>query len=413
YRFYKAINFAGPALTIDGRNWQAGATGGYSHNGKSFTNKKTRLSPATDDDREQMIRSAVWHHKQLKLTLTNLPPAAYRVYLYTWEDNLTHTYSLALEGQTVVSNRSSGAAGTWKKLGPFEARISDGTLRLTTTGHVNISGVELWKEEITNPVTTCAATGTILRELWTNVQGRSVSDIPLSRAPTATSQLTSLETPADRGDNYGTRVRGYVCPPATGNYTFWIAGDDESELWLSTNDKPAGKVKIAHTYYTAWREWTKYASQRSASIYLEAGKKYYLEVLHKEAAGRDGVSVGWQLPNGTLERPIPGSRLSPYAASAARTDSQPEDQAQEVREAETARVFPNPADEQVTFTFTAKKQGPVDVAIYGATGREVKRIRVEAQPGSTTVVIPVADLAPGFYFIRGGSGATKKLVIDR
>ncbi len=46
-------------------------------------------------------------------------------------------------------------------------------------------------------------------------------------------------------------------------------------------------------------------------------------------------------------------------------------------------------------------------------GREVKRTRVEAQPGSTTVVIAVADLAPGFYFIKGGSNVTKKLVIDR
>ncbi len=266
---------------------------------------------------------------------------------------------------------------------------------------------------ISTPGATCAATGTILRELWTNAPGNSIADVPVSRTPTLTSQLTTLETPADRGDHYGTRVRGYVCPPATGNYTFWIAGDDIAELWLSTNDQPAGKVKIAHTFYTAWREWTKYASQRSASIYLEAGKKYYLEVLHKEATGRDGVSVGWQLPNGTLERPIPGSRLSPYAASAARTDSQPEDQSQEAPEAEATRVFPNPADDQVTFAFTAKKTGPVDVLIFDAVGREAKRVRVQTRPGRTTVVIPVADLAPGFYFIRGGSDVTRKLVIDR
>ncbi len=413
YRFYKAINFAGKALAIDGRNWQAGTAGGYTHNGKSFTNKKTRLSPATDDAREQMIRSSVWHHRQLKLNLSGLPAATYRVYLYTWEDNLSHTYSVALEGQPVVSNRSSGAAGTWKKLGPFRARISDGTLRVTATGHANISGIELWKEEITNPATACAATGTIFREVWTGVQGRSVSDIPLSQVPTATSQLTSLETPADRGDHYGTRVRGYVCPPTTGNYTFWIAGDDESELWLSTNDKAAGKVKIAHSGFTSWRQWTKYPGQRSASIYLVAGRKYYLEVLHKEATGRDGVSVGWQLPDGTLERPIPGSRLSPYAASAARMDNQPADQPQEAPEAEATRVFPNPADDQVTFAFATPKTGAVDVVIHDAVGREVKRIRVRAQPGSTTVVIPVADLAPGFYFIRGGSDAAKKLVIDR
>jgi hypothetical protein len=271
YRFYKAINFAGNALSIDGRNWQASTAGGDSHNGKSFTNKTARLAPATDGAREQMIRSSIWHYKQLRLDLSGLPPAAYRVYLYTWEDNHAHTYSVTLEGQTVISNLNSGAAGTWKKHGPFQARISDGTLRVTTTGHVNISGVELWKEEITNPAPACAATGTILREVWTDVAGRSVSDIPLSRVPTATSQLTSLETPADRGDNYGTRVRGYVCPPVTGNYTFWIAGDDGTQLWLSANDTPGGKVKIAYSDWTSWRQWTKHpASGRRPSTWRPA-----------------------------------------------------------------------------------------------------------------------------------------------
>jgi hypothetical protein len=201
-----------------------------------------------------------------------------------------------------------------------------------------------------------------------------------------------------------------VCPPATGNYTFWIAGDDHAELWLSSSDKPAGKEKIAYSNWTPWREWTKYPSQQSAAIYLEAGKKYYIEVLHKEAAGRDGVTVGWQLPNGVLERPIPGSRLSPYASPAARTVSQPEGQ---LRAEETTRVFPNPADDQVSFTFSAPKMGAVDVVIHDALARQVKRIRVQAQPGSTTVVIAVKDLPPGLYFINGGSGITKKLVIDR
>jgi hypothetical protein len=409
YHFYKAINFAGNALSIDGQHWQASTTGGYTHNGKSFRNTTALLSPATDGAREQMIRSSVWHHRQLRLNLSGLPPAGYRVYLYTWEDNTPRTYSMALEGQTVVSNLSSGGAGTWKKHGPFKARISDGTILLTTTGHVNISGIELWKEAITTPPT-CSATGTILREVWMDVEGRLVSDIPLSQSPAATSQLASLETGPNLGDNYGTRVRGYVCPPATGNYTFWIAGDDHAELWLSSSDKPAGKEKIAYSNWTPWREWTKYPSQQSAAIYLEAGKKYYIEVLHKEAAGRDGVTVGWQLPNGVLERPIPGSRLSPYASPAARTVSQPEGQ---LRAEETTRVFPNPADDQVSFTFSAPKMGAVDVVIHDALARQVKRIRVQAQPGSTTVVIAVKDLPPGLYFINGGSGITKKLVIDR
>jgi len=163
---------------------------------------------------------------------------------------------------------------------------------------------------------TCSASGTILREFWANVSGWSVSNIPVYSVPTSTSYLTSFKEPSNVGDNYGSRVRGYVCPPATGNYTFWIASDDNSELWLSTTDQPSNKVKIAYVNgYTQSMEWTKYASQKSVAMNLTAGKKYYIEALHKEGSQGDNMAVGWQLPNGTLERPIPGSRLATYGST--------------------------------------------------------------------------------------------------
>lgn len=159
----------------------------------------------------------------------------------------------------------------------------------------------------------CSGTGIVKREMWANISGTSISNIPLNTAPTSTSDLTSLEGPLDVADNYGSRIRGYICAPATGNYTFWISGDDNSELWLSTNDNPTSKVKIAFVSdWTNYREWNKYPSQKSASISLIEGGKYYFEVLHKEGGGGDNVSVGWQLPNGVQEMPIPGSRLSPF-----------------------------------------------------------------------------------------------------
>jgi glucose/arabinose dehydrogenase len=163
-------------------------------------------------------------------------------------------------------------------------------------------------------VITCNPEGNILREHWANVTGgSSVSLIPVNTTPTSTSYPTILEGPTNIGDNYGARFRGFICAPSTGNYTFWIASDNNSELWLSTNDNPSNKQKIASvTGYTASREWTKYTSQQSAPISLVAGGKYYIEVLHKESTGGDNVAVGWQLPNATYERPIPGSRLSPY-----------------------------------------------------------------------------------------------------
>lgn len=158
----------------------------------------------------------------------------------------------------------------------------------------------------------CPGSGTILREQWNDLTGYSISSIPVNTAPASTSQLASFEAPYNVGDNYGARIRGYICAPTTGNYIFWIASDDKSELWLSTNDDPANKVKIA--YVNGWtnrKEWTKYSTQQSAPVALVAGQRYYIEALHKEAIQGDHVEVGWKLPGGTLERPIPGSRLSP------------------------------------------------------------------------------------------------------
>jgi hypothetical protein len=50
-------------------------------------------------------------------------------------------------------------------------------------------------------------------------------------------------------------------------------------------------------------------------VVLTAGKRYYIEALHKEGGGSDHCSVGWTLPDGTDERPIPGKRLSPWSSA--------------------------------------------------------------------------------------------------
>lgn len=159
----------------------------------------------------------------------------------------------------------------------------------------------------------CTGTGTILREYWANVSGDQVAQIPVTTAPSSTGELSVFEGPTNIADNYGARISGYICPPFTGKYTFWIASDDDAELWLSSNADPANKFKIADvTGWTAAREWEKYPSQQSIMIDLIAGTEYYIEALHKEATGGDNIAVGWQMPTGTFERPIPGNRLSPF-----------------------------------------------------------------------------------------------------
>src|SRR2546429_1231350 len=55
----------------------------------------------------------------------------------------------------------------------------------------------------------------------------------------------------------------------TGSYTFWISSDDNSTLFLSTDETPAKVQTIAYVPgWTTSREWTKYAEQQSAPLSL-------------------------------------------------------------------------------------------------------------------------------------------------
>lgn len=171
----------------------------------------------------------------------------------------------------------------------------------------------------TTTTTTAAATG-LLHEQWTNVSGNDVSNIPQSTTAASTTNLSTLELANTSIGNTADRIRGYITAPTTGNYTFWIAGDDAAELWLSTDATVAKAVKIASFLsWTSFREWTKYSTQKSAQIKLTAGTKYYIQILHKQGGGDGSLSVQWQLPNGSYETPIPASRLSPYVPSATTT----------------------------------------------------------------------------------------------
>ena len=131
--------------------------------------------------------------------------------------------------------------------------------------------------------------------------------------PDTESIVTTLEGPENFGDNYGQRIRALLIPPTNGTYTFWIAGDDQSALYLSTDDQPANRRLIASVAaWTAFREWTRETNQQSAPISLEAGRRYFIEAQQSEGGGGDHVSVRWQIPGGAVEGPIPSSRLVVY-----------------------------------------------------------------------------------------------------
>lgn len=175
-----------------------------------------------------------------------------------------------------------------------------------------ISSTRLTPYSINN---TANATG-LLREQWTNNSGNNITDIPLTTTATSSTNLQTLELASTTVANTGDRIRGYITAPITGSYTFWVAGDDAAELWLSKDATAGNAIKIADFLsWTNFREWTKYNTQQSKAVTLKAGSKYYIQVLHKQGGGDGSLSVQWKLPNGTYETPIPATRLSPYTRS--------------------------------------------------------------------------------------------------
>ncbi len=167
-------------------------------------------------------------------------------------------------------------------------------------------------------------TGSLLREWWLNVPGWKIPDLMTAPGfpdrPAGSGPITIFEGPSNFGESYGTRVRGYVHPPLSGPYVFFAATDDESELWLSTDESPAKRRRIlAVTGAPKPRDWDSPSAARSGPIALKAGKRYYVELLHKEGEIDDHFAVGWQLPDGSMERPIPGNRLSPWSPRAPRS----------------------------------------------------------------------------------------------
>ncbi|MBU0660890.1 prepilin-type N-terminal cleavage/methylation domain-containing protein [Patescibacteria group bacterium] len=161
-----------------------------------------------------------------------------------------------------------------------------------------------------------AALGYINIDFWESLSGLSIADLTSNNNypynPDSTSILTSLEFSA-HGDYYGSRMRGFIFPPETGEYTFYIASDDNSQLYFSNDQFASHKNLIASVpAWTVFRDWDDYAEQSSNPISLQAGEKYYFEVLHKEGDDEDHVSVAWITPSNANIQVIVSDFISPY-----------------------------------------------------------------------------------------------------
>ncbi len=163
----------------------------------------------------------------------------------------------------------------------------------------------------------CSSTGTINYERYDDLFTSTATINALKQNsnypanPDENFELSLFEAPINIGERFGVRMSGYICPPLSGSYIFYISGDDATELNLSTDKAPSNRRRIAYNNSgTPPREWGMSDTQKSRPIFLQSGEYYYIEALMKTHEGDDHLAVAWELPNGIFEAPIPGTHLS-------------------------------------------------------------------------------------------------------
>ncbi len=213
---------------------------------------------------------------------------------------------------------ASGAASVDKGK-VTDPKIDSGALRASTTYYWRADVIKADKSVVPGDVWSFSTADAgpankIQAQVWLNIgSGTAVTDLTNNArypgSPDTTQYLDSWLFPpgssggSDWANNYGDRLIGWLKPEQSGDYTFWISGDDLSELWLSTDGSPTNAVRIAQvTGWTDAMDWdgntgsTNKAAMKSAPVKLEAGRKYFIMTLHKEGGGGDSVGVAWQGP---------------------------------------------------------------------------------------------------------------------
>src|SRR5262249_46467798 len=147
-----------------------------------------------------------------------------------------------------------------------------------------------------------------------------------------------------------------------------------------------------------------------------AGNRYYIEAIHKEAKGNDNLAVGWTLPDGTQERPIPGERLIPFgetgqAASAllSNNGNRSDDEFTESANAQLI-LYPNPTQRgEVTVQLAAVENdgGVINLVVIGTSGNIVYRKEARGSETQSTMIFTTdGTVAPGVYLVKIARGKT-------
>jgi hypothetical protein len=185
-----------------------------------------------------------------------------------------------------------------------------------------------------------ARAGLVLNVFYDEITGTAVADLtdaahfPNGPNPTIGGLAASLlveeldyqpnQAGSDGVNDYGTHVRGFLYPPMDGDYEFFIASDDASELQLSSDATVDNLSTVAFESgcCTALFGGDRLEERRSEAITLSRGQIYYFEFFHKEGGGGDWYTIGWEKPDGTQEI-IPTWYVEPFPLNEDGSNLQP------------------------------------------------------------------------------------------
>lgn len=162
--------------------------------------------------------------------------------------------------------------------------------------------------------------GELLDQIWYNrstpgdLTGALIPGLLDGVTPGYSAFVSSAAGPVNDGiNNYVQRLSGYFIPPTSGSYVFFDTSDDNSELFLSTDNTPANKYLIAEeTQWSNANEWTTDQAGGDATtkrsdqfggtawptgniINLQGGHSYYIEADMEQGGGGDNLGVYYKL----------------------------------------------------------------------------------------------------------------------
>ncbi len=332
----------------------------------------------------------------------------------------TNSANYAVSGGVTVSSASLG--GDAKSVLLTTSAQTPGTVYTVTVNGVkdtSVAGNTIAANSTVSFTGWVLSPGFILREVYTNIgSGIDVTNLTTNvkypNSPDVSQYVSPFEAPGAYADNYGQRLSGYLLPPVTGNYVFYICSDDRSALLLSTDENPANKVQIAREpEWNDSRQWLATTRRnatnpenKSVSIPLTAGKRYYVEALLKEGGGGDNLAVAWMLPNQTN---APANGSAPIGYQFIATYANPEGAAIKISaQPESVTVAEAPTSPTATFKVTVLAQNASSTnlpVVYQWQKNGVDIVGANSASYTTPGLVP-ADSGAKFRVIIAAPAAT-------